>query len=721
MAKGITIKRYNSQITGTDKWEDIYPKTTIERVENLSTQLANIIAKFDDYLLLAGGVMAGTLNMGNKYITNLAAPTADSHAVNRKYLTDNYYTKTAADSRYAPSSHNHDDRYYTETESDNKYLIKRSGVAQVGNVSVDTSGLFPLAITTAKTAIGMEYNILLNAQRKGYTFTQSGSAQLTTARVWALFDGALSPQYSTEGLDPSNPYVLTIENLPNIHTQTGGVFGWTARYWIPTVYKVEAYNNYKPSGMSEPLGWQTWVNQTTPLATQSLVIPINEMMYLYNGRSISGGNFTKIRITIYNSNGAYASGTTLRKWGLSEIFFIHPEAQSVHQYLEVTWAKRLSTPRTIAGVSFDGSSNIAIPFANLSNKPTTLAGYGITDAASSNHNHDSRYYQQVSGLQNVVASSLFIGHSGSTTLGFGGKFKVLTKLASGELQEEELQLPATPTFADIYVNNITGSDGAKGLVYFSRSSGASQLSFDFGHTHFETYSTISTYYPNDVVFYSNRYYKRIGSGSTVGKAPTVTAYWSLLDLDNRYATAGHDHSGVYEPAFSKNTGFNRNFGTTAGTVAEGNHKHDSLYSPVGHTHDDRYVKTVDERPVLRRSRPVNQHLTSTSSSIDLSISLSTGTTLMIEVNSHSSYQYTPKIVQITLGSSAHNQLHGKATFTNYCAGTMEIYSFSVHYYQNRLTFSNIEKLVGTFNSSTKTIEWTTNSSAPLYVGRVWTV
>lgn len=47
---------------------------------------------------------------------------------------------------------------------------------------------------------------------------------------------------------------------------------------------------------------------------------------------------------------------------------------------EVLNATRLKTARTIAGVSFDGSANISIPFANLSSKPTTISGYGITDA-----------------------------------------------------------------------------------------------------------------------------------------------------------------------------------------------------------------------------------------------------------------------------------------------------------------------------------------------------
>lgn len=34
-----------------------------------------------------------------------------------------------------------------------------------------------------------------------------------------------------------------------------------------------------------------------------------------------------------------------------------------------------------------------------------------------------------------------------------------------------------------------------------------------------------------------------------------------------------------EPAFTKNTAFNKNLGTTAGTVAEGNHNHDTAYEP----------------------------------------------------------------------------------------------------------------------------------------------
>ena len=58
------------------------------------------------------------------------------------------------------------------------------------------------------------------------------------------------------------------------------------------------------------------------------------------------------------------------------------EHTSTNAFLDsnVASATKLQTARTIAGVSFDGTDNISIPFANLSSIPTTLSGYGITDA-----------------------------------------------------------------------------------------------------------------------------------------------------------------------------------------------------------------------------------------------------------------------------------------------------------------------------------------------------
>lgn len=48
--------------------------------------------------------------------------------------------------------------------------------------------------------------------------------------------------------------------------------------------------------------------------------------------------------------------------------------------------------------------------------------------------------------------------------------------------------------------------------------------------------------------------------------------------DGVYSPVGHTHAWVYEPVFSKNTGFNKNFGTAAGTVLEWNR--DALYEKL---------------------------------------------------------------------------------------------------------------------------------------------
>lgn len=60
-----------------------------------------------------------------------------------------------------------------------------------------------------------------------------------------------------------------------------------------------------------------------------------------------------------------------------------------------------------AGLSLDAESGTlsatgggtadAVEWANVQNKPTTLAGYGITDAASADHNHDSQYLKLSGG------------------------------------------------------------------------------------------------------------------------------------------------------------------------------------------------------------------------------------------------------------------------------------------------------------------------------------
>jgi hypothetical protein len=71
-------------------------------------------------------------------------------------------------------------------------------------------------------------------------------------------------------------------------------------------------------------------------------------------------------------------------------------------------ATKLFTARTIAGVSFDGSANVAIPFSGLESIPTTLVGYGITDGASISSL--SAHTSNVSNPHVVTSTQLGLGN-----------------------------------------------------------------------------------------------------------------------------------------------------------------------------------------------------------------------------------------------------------------------------------------------------------------------
>ena len=53
-----------------------------------STITNTVLPKFNNYLLLEGGTMDGSINMGNNAITNVPTPTDNNHAVNKKYVDD---------------------------------------------------------------------------------------------------------------------------------------------------------------------------------------------------------------------------------------------------------------------------------------------------------------------------------------------------------------------------------------------------------------------------------------------------------------------------------------------------------------------------------------------------------------------------------------------------------------------------------------------------------
>jgi len=154
----------------------------------------------------------------------------------------------------------------------------------------------------------LEKNILFYANRR-FKVTQSGSGQLP---LNLLFDGNMDAVYTSNGISPTNPYVLLIEDLPDRHTQRGGWIGWSSRYYEPKKFKLEVFDQ--------------WNNNWVTIAD---VANNPNAYYIVRVPSLSVG---KIRFTVYETS----QGENLM--GLSEFFFIHPEATTAYDNLLVNYS-----------------------------------------------------------------------------------------------------------------------------------------------------------------------------------------------------------------------------------------------------------------------------------------------------------------------------------------------------------------------------------------------
>jgi hypothetical protein len=157
--------------------------------------------------------------------------------------------------------------------------------------------------------------------------------------------------------------------------------------------------------------------------------------------------------------------------------------------------------------------------------------------------------------------------------------------------------PASPAHGDMYINNNAGTaaSGWAGIngqyinvgnaVGYSKNHNANGDQVPEG--------TGGAWFLLGAVFTGG--ITSIGAGSGISVNPaTPTA--PVVSINRTTTDAWYQEKGNYEPAFSKNSAFNKNFGTTSGTVAQGNHthseyalsghNHSGVYSPVGHTHTE---------------------------------------------------------------------------------------------------------------------------------------
>lgn len=167
------------------------------------------------------------------------------------------------------------------------------------------------AITTNISPTGLEHNLLFNATKQ-FTVSQTGSAGLILNR---LFDGKFAPSYTNAAPSFSDPTVVLIEDLPNVHIQRGAWIGWSTRGRAPVRFKIEGYNTYENANQVE--GWITMADYSGEDYTGGI----------YFNLKVPSGRYTKLRFSFYTTNDANG-------WlGISELFYLHPEAVSPYEGL----------------------------------------------------------------------------------------------------------------------------------------------------------------------------------------------------------------------------------------------------------------------------------------------------------------------------------------------------------------------------------------------------
>lgn len=195
----------------------------------------------------------------------------------------------------------------------------------------------------------------------------------------------------------------------------------------------------------------------------------------------------------------------------------------------------LATARTINGTSFNGSANI------------TTANWGTARTITIGSTGKS-----VNGSANVSWSLVEIGAQAAGSYAN----EVHTHIISDVTDLQTTLDGKQPLDADL--TSIAGLIGASGLL---RKTALNTWSLD-------TNTYLTSYTETDPIFVAHTI-SNVVDGT--GFLKNTAGVWSYDN--NSYSLTSHLHTGVYEPVFTKNTGFNKNFGTTAGTVSEGNHVH----------------------------------------------------------------------------------------------------------------------------------------------------
>jgi hypothetical protein len=395
----------------------------------------------------------------------------------------------------------------------------------LGNVDNTSDANKPVS-TAQQTALDLKLNTSLKGANSGLAELDS-SGKVPAAQLPSYVDDVImfDPLYDTVKFSSTNPTGSTAGSLNEI------------------LYSFQSNLYYCCSVVNPPTGY-VWTS-------------------FGGGGTIPADGFETGKIYVATtSNKTYRWGSGLPKDGtiveISASLALGSTSSTAHR------GDHGATAYTHSQVT-NGTNPHNTTFANIASKPTTLSGYGITDA-------------EPAFTKNTGFNKNFGTTSGTVAQGNDSRFSdARTPLSHthGNITNAgaigtTASLPIITTTSGVLT---TGSFGTTaGTFAQGNDSRLSDARTPLAHTHGNITNAGAIGSTADLV------------AVTTTSGVLTTASRSGIDTRTSFPPSAHGHTifdvadlttelAAKEPAFTKNTGFNKNFGTTAGTVSEGNHTH----------------------------------------------------------------------------------------------------------------------------------------------------
>jgi hypothetical protein len=281
---------------------------------------------------------------------------------------------------------------------------------------------------------------------------------------------------------------------------------------------------------------------------------------------VTAGDYQNVTVDTYGRVTAGTNPTTIAGYGITDY--------------DSLWASNYNAiaKNTAFNKDFGTSSgtvaegNHVHTFVSLTSKPTTIGGYGITDAYTKTESN-GRYVdlasdQAITGIKNftnriTVNDGLSIFHNATSRF-----TEFLAKGITNGSNNTAIFNFFNSSFVEGKINRvkigIQGSFGDPNDVLIAGETGnrwgkIRAVDLSDWTTQLATINTaIAT---KQSKFTQNGFVKLSSNGETVNYLTTL-AMSDISGLENSL--------NLLEPQFSKNTAFNKNFGTSSGTVAQGN-------------------------------------------------------------------------------------------------------------------------------------------------------